>query len=126
MPKVSTDDMARRLQSVYLGPPSMRWPDMRFQAIGFFAAVELALLWMVVLLRPDGTPVGIVAAMVSPLVALLITRKVMAHVDYDRPIRWMLTTLINEVTAPRPLPRTPTTTAVTPRRGFTLPEGHDR
>lgn len=104
MPVISTDDQARRLRYIYLGPIGFRFPfDAGFPAIGFWLAVTAFLGLWAVALSPPGTRVAVLGVLLSPLIAIVITRKVMPHVDHDKPIRWWKSILQAELDTPRPL-----------------------
>lgn len=115
MPVVSTDDQARRLRYIYLGPVGFRFPfDARFPAIGFWLACTAAGILLSVAFSPPGTRLGLVGGCLSPVVAALVARKVMRHVDHDRPLRWWMQVVTGELATPRPVDHTPTTVTVTP------------
>lgn len=121
MPIVSTDDQARRLRYIYLGPVGFRLPfDARFPAIGMWMGVAFVLGLLSYTFAPAGTHLGRLGAIVAPLVAIVITRRVMRHVDHDRPLRWWAATLFsNELRTPRPITNGVTThTRTTPTNFF--------
>lgn len=109
MARVSNDDAAFRLPAIWLGPPGARLPESRMQTLLVWAAVTMVIIWLGYLFSPAGTHLHLVIAGFSWLIAVPITRKVMKHVDFDQPLRWVAGVVVDEVTTPRPLSDEPVT-----------------
>lgn len=102
MDEIATDDQSKRLPFRWLGPPGLRWPvDARLSAWGVALVLTVTFVLTAWVLAPTvGLKVlGVVAATAA---ALTVTRKVMRHVDYDRPVRHHMAMLVAEVRTPRP------------------------
>jgi hypothetical protein len=102
MPIVRSDDAARRLRFIYLGPPSMRWPAASFPAYGLFLALAGTGVVTTFLTMPN---LGVWLLFELPAVLLgsaLLVRWVFRRVDADTPLMYQLSTLRAEITAPRP------------------------
>lgn len=105
---VKTDDAARGLKFVYLGPQNMRWPAASLPAYGTFALLAGIGTVVSFLTRPT---TGFWLLIEWPLVlgiALLITRAIFRHIEGDRSVGYQLRTLRAELTAPRPPQSAPT------------------
>lgn len=110
MPKVSTDDAARRLRIIYLGPVDfpLPWP-VSFPTLGAWVAVTGVVALLSVALNPAGTRLWMLGVLAAPLVGVLATRKLMRRVDHDQPLRFWAWVLRAEIDGPRPVDNTPTT-----------------
>lgn len=86
-----TDDGPRRLRGVWLGPKGLRWPvDWTYTQWGVFTGLLLvcppivfSVFYFVNLYLAICN-----AILWSPFLAYSMTRLVMAHTDYDRPLRF--------------------------------------
>lgn len=99
---VSSDDAARRLRFVYLGPPSYRWPAATLPAYGLFFGTALAGLVLTFLTKAT---IGAWLLLEVPPVllgALLLTKWVFRTIDADTPLAYQLKTIRAEVRTPRP------------------------
>lgn len=122
MPKVSTDDQARRLRYIYLGPVGFRFPfDARFPAIGMTLGIAAFLSLLSFAFAPAGTKLDLLGVLLSPIPAIWLTRKAMKHVEHDRPLRWWVTVLAAELNTPRPHPE-PTERFVAPAPALFSPK----
>lgn len=102
MPLLSTDDDARRLRNVWLGPIGFEWGfAARYSAWGvaiglfLFAAGAAWAILPPLLFFVFGIPAALVFA-------VLVTRKVMRHVSHDTPVAALIQTFRAELHAPRP------------------------
>lgn len=114
MPKVATDDLARRLRYHWLPAGGAR-----FNTIGLFVATTVIVALLAASFSPAGTRLHWLGIALAPGVAFLTTRKVMRHVDHDRPLAWWLAVVRAELDTPRPLPTAPTTRELAPHPGIT-------
>lgn len=119
MPILSTDDQARRIRYIWLGPRGFRLPEARFPAWGLFVFVTFLLCALSFALAPPGTRLAVLGCIIAPLIALPLTRLVMRYVDHDRPLRYWMNVVVTELDTPRPLdPATHDRTVSMPRDLF--------
>lgn len=115
MPTVKTDDAARRLRFIYLGPQSFRWPAASIPAYFTFAGLAAAALVAAWVTRPN---LGVFLLFEIPGAiggSILVTRSVFRHVNADMPLSYQLRTFVAELSGPRPERGTTTTTAIDSR-----------
>lgn len=99
---VKTDDAARLLRFVYLGPASYRWPAASIPAYGTFFLLSLTLIGVTFWTRPN---LGVWLLMELPIAiggSLLVTRLIFRYIDAERGMDYQRRTLAAELTAPRP------------------------
>lgn len=97
---IYTDDEAKAQPFEYRGPVGVELPPARPAAYGVLALLTIACWFLVWLLAPTFW-FGVLGFLLSPAVAIWITRKVMGHVDYYRPVRHWLTVWRAELYTPR-------------------------
>lgn len=117
--RVAPDDELFRVNAVWLGPQNITFPwTARYLAYAVWLTV-----FTVVLLTEAVTPLTVHIPPVWEIcITTLTTYLVMGFVDHERPIRSVIATLTNDLTAPR-APKTSThqyqtrhTTTTTPRK----------
>jgi len=116
---VKTDDAARGLKFVYLGPQNMRWPAATLPAYGTFFLLALAGVVVTFLTRPT---TGVWVLLELPAVlggSLLLTRFLFKHIEGDRSVSYQLRTIRAELNAPRPQTSRGTLTTAIPADLFT-------
>lgn len=102
MPVVRTDDAAKRLRYIYLGPSNWRLPvDVRFPSLGMFLVLCI-FGWLLSFSLTPTFRLALVFCVGATIIAGLVTKKVMKHVDHDRPIRYWLAVIRSELSTPRP------------------------
>jgi len=116
---VKTDDAARGLKFVYLGPQNMRWPAATLPAYGTFFLLALTGIVATFLTRPT-TGAWVLLELPAVLgVSLLLTRFLFRRIEGDRSVSYQLRTIRAELAAPRPQARTTTTRTTVPAHLFT-------
>lgn len=102
MATLSTDDDARRLRNVWLGPNGFEWGfAARYSAWG--VAVGLFLVGSVVAWAAlPALPFFVAGVPGAAALAVLATRRVMRHVTHDTPVSALMQTFRSELHAPRP------------------------
>jgi len=97
--RLANDDCLSNVSSVYLGPRGTTLPfQVRYASYGVGAAVMVAML---VLERHAGIAMSVASFAWSILLTVGLTSWLMRFVDYERPVRTMVTTFWQEVSAPR-------------------------
>lgn len=101
--RLTTDDDALTVSNVFLGPKGYRLPfQARYSAYGIGFGLLVAL---VAIERRIGIPMGIWTTIYTVVVVVFLTRTIGRFIDFERPVRSIVTTFVHEVTAPRPLSR---------------------
>jgi hypothetical protein len=93
-----SDDEVYQVDNVFLGPPGFTfWWRARYQSYAVGAALTAVMLLALTLLGL----MGFWPITYGLFFVIVITRKIGEHVSYDHGVNHMLTTLRNEVRAPR-------------------------
>lgn len=123
MPVIDTDDDARRLRAVWLGPKGMRWPfTARYVAWACWAGMAAvastvvgSLLWPVAPRNLAGLLLLVAGiGLAGPVLAIWPAAAVMRVVTHDKPVKYLTRALRAEVHAPRPVPAGPTRVSLAP------------
>ena len=101
MPAIRTDDGPRRLRAVWLGPRGNRWYwtwtyvqwAVTLVALLAGVAIGFGLIWLA---TGDVKISAIIGSLWGGTAAVLGTKRLMRHVDYDRPLRYWRATLRSE------------------------------
>lgn len=106
---VKTDDAARRLRFLYLGPQNSRWPAATIPAYATFFLLSLTLIGVTFWTRPNLGAWLFFEVPAAVLGSLLAVRFLFGFIDTDRGVDYQRRTLAAELTAPRPQRRASTT-----------------
>jgi hypothetical protein len=110
MPQIRTDDGPRRLRAVWLGPRGARWYwtwtyvqwAVTLLAVVVGVLVVTGLIWLA---SGDIKVAVIIGPLWGGTVGVVVTKRLMAHVDYDRPLRYWRSTIKGEWKESERLPR---------------------
>lgn len=118
MPVVSTDDAARGLKFLYLGPPGKRWPAATIPAYATFFLMALTGIVVGFLTRPNFGVWFLIETPLSIGLSLLVTRFAFKYIDGDVTVRYQINTFKAEIRAPRPEARRQTYVTTIPASLF--------
>lgn len=119
MPILRSDDAARRLRAIYLGPVNVRLPAASYPAYGLFLALAITGVVVSFATMPN---LGVWLFLELPAViggTTLFVRWVFRRIDADTPLLYQLTTLRAEITAPRQPKPAPARITAVPAHLFT-------
>jgi hypothetical protein len=98
--KLANDNVLTAIDRRYLGPPGKDFPwEVTYTgyAVGF---VILVLLWIVE--HKAGVPFGQPSIVFTGVAVHVLTKKVVAKVDHERPVLTVIASFWHELSAPRP------------------------